>query len=115
MDTEKAIICKYSRPNQVYPDRRSQIAAANARARANRIAKNSIQKKLDKNRNTIKNLLCGKPDMILSYDFICGAGLDSHFFTNFSIIDKIKQLTEFYVYDYGFMKVDINKIKIFKV
>jgi hypothetical protein len=117
----KVILCPFTgekftqrRPNQVYSNRRAQVSAANMRAREKRLAKSFIQKKLDRNREVLKNLLGKESSIVLTMEYCKGAGMDLGCYTHFKIIDKINQTIEFYVFDYAFQKVGLDKIRIFK-
>lgn len=99
------------RSNQKFASRENQIRYNNKIAEEKRRIKASIDKKLDKNRTILKNILRNQTEVIKSIDFLHGAGFDFFIHTH----NYIKGQQKFScVYEFAFGIVEKGKIKIFR-
>ena len=69
-----------TRHNQKFANRKNQIAFNNAKARRIRIEKAPHDKKFEKNRRILKNILGIKEEITISSDYLIGAGFDFNYF-----------------------------------
>ena len=102
------------RHNQKFASRANQIRFNNIKSREKRMAKAFIDKPMDRNRTILKNILANNKEVVVTKEYMLGAGFDFSLYTHFKVIDKIKNITEVYLYELGFTKNGNDKIKIFK-
>jgi len=121
MQAQKQLTDPYSgeqfyqkRPNQIYANRSNQIRMGNHRAREIRLIKKPIDLKMSKNRVVLKNILGNTSETIKTTDFLLGAGLDFGIYSHCKVKNKVDNIIEYYVYEYGIVKSGDNKYKIFK-
>ena len=69
-----------TRHNQKFANRKNQIAFNNAKARRIRREKAPHDKKFEKNRRILKNVLGSKDKITMSTDYLIGAGFDFNYF-----------------------------------
>ncbi len=102
------------RHNQSFANRANQIAFNNNKARRKRLSKAFVDKKLDKNRTILLNLLKDQDEVVKSTEFLNGAGFD---FKCFSMSTTIGGKNCQLVYEFAIYKNDnadsftIKKIK----
>jgi hypothetical protein len=99
------------RHNQLFANRKNQIAFNNAKASVKRFEKGTIDKVLDKNRRILKQILGEKDGCIVSKDFLLGCGFVFRYYTHVVNIDKE---TGYCVYEFILKKNENEKYKIWK-
>jgi len=101
-----------NRANQKFINNNARISYHNEIARKKRLTKAFIDKALDKNRNIILNLLGGKNEIIISKDYLLGAGFDFEKCTHQQTIQDIIYTG---IYEFGYSKNNNGTIKIIKI
>lgn len=97
------------RTNQRFASRRNQIHYNNLKAGEKRKAKAQLDRLLDKNRTILKTVLVDKKEVILSKDYLLGAGF--HFGALTHNV-KVGEATFHCIYDFSYTRHENNKYKI---
>lgn len=97
------------RSNQKFSSRENQIRYNNFKGGQKRKAKAQVDKILDKNRNILKKVLGEKKEVILSKDYLLGAGFHFSCLThNIKIGETIYNC----IYDFCYARLENNQYKI---
>lgn len=97
------------RSNQKFVSARNRIRYNNLKARQKRLTKAPVDRELDQNRTILNRIIGDKPEIIVSRDFLLGAGFS---FNYYSFLRKITDVTYFGIYEYGITKTSDGKFKI---
>jgi len=100
------------RSNQKFASRENQIKYNNIKAAKERNAKALTENILNANRKVLQRILGSKSEVIKSYDFMDGAGLNFGFNTHTM---KIRDINWICVHDYAYALVNTNAFKIIKL
>jgi hypothetical protein len=99
------------RSNQKFASSKNRIRFNNLIARQKRLMKGSVDRKLDQNRTILSRIIGDKPEIIVSRDYLLGAGFH---FAYYSFNHEIKGVTYSGIYEYGIAKTSDDKFKIIK-
>jgi hypothetical protein len=100
------------RSNQKFASRENQIRYNNLKAKEIRQAKARTRKTLDTNRKVLQIVLGPYNEIIRSYDYLLGAGLNFGFNTHTMKMDGIIWTC---IDDYAYALIDANTFKIIKL
>lgn len=99
------------RSNQKFASSKNRIRFNNLKARQKRLMKGSVDRILDQNRTILNRILGDKTEIIVSKDYLLGAGFH---FAYYSFHQTIKGITYSGIYEYGIAKTSDDKYKIIK-
>ena len=99
------------RNNQKFATRRNQIRFNNIKAQKKRDAKASVTRILDRNRSILKRTLGDKKEIVVSRDFLLGAGFS---FNYFSFQVAVNGVTFAGIYEFGAAQIVKDQYKIVK-
>ena len=99
------------RSNQKFASSKNRIRFNNLKARQKRLMKDSVNRKLDQNRTILSRIIGDKPEIIVSKDYLLGAGFS---FNYYSFIKEVNAVTYCGIYEYGIAKTSDDKFKIIK-
>ena len=99
------------RNNQKFANRQNQIRFNNIKAQNKRDAKASVARILDNNRSILKRTLGDKKEIIVSRDFLLGAGFS---FKYFSYQLQVNGVTFAGIYEFGAAQIIKDQYKIVK-
>ena len=99
------------RSNQKFATSNNRIRFNNQKARQKRIMKGFVDKILDQNRKVLSRIIGDKTEIIVSKDFLLGAGFS---FNYYSFIKEISGVPYSGIYEYGIAKMPDDRFKIIK-
>lgn len=99
------------RSNQKFVSSRNRIRFNNLKAKQKRLMKGTVDRKLDQNRTILSRIIGDKSEIIVSRDYLLGAGFH---FSYYSFNHEIKGITYAGIYEYGIAKISDDKFKIIK-
>lgn len=100
------------RMNQRFASRSNQVKFNNLKAARKRKAKARHDRVLDKNRNILQRLLGDKKEVVLSKDYLLGAGFNFRMQTH-SLTSGQKVFV--CIYDYAYTRLENNQYKIVRL
>ena len=100
------------RMNQIYANRKNQIACNNSKAFNKRQENKNTNNVLNKNYETLKRILGDKKEVNVSTDFLRGAQFDFKYFTNYSTTPD--KLPRYHIFNYCLINLGNNNHKIVK-
>ena len=100
-----------TRSNQKFASSANRLAYNGQKTTARRKAMARISKPLNNNRKVLEKVLGSETEVIRSYDFLMGAGLELGIFTHQI---KHEQLIWSCVFDYGYVRLEGNSFRIRK-
>ena len=101
-----------SRSNQKFSSPLNRIRYNNLKARHKRSAKKPVDRPLDMNRTILKRILGDKKEIVVSRDFLLGAGFS---FNYFSYHKEVNGVTFAGIYEYGAAQIVKGQYKIVKL
>jgi hypothetical protein len=99
------------RSNQIFASSKNRIRFNNQKARQKRLMKGPVDRILDQNRKVLSRIIGGKTEIIVSKDFLLGAGFS---FNYYSFIKEINGVPYSGIYEYGIAKMPDDRFKIIK-
>jgi hypothetical protein len=103
---------KTTRIDQYFANRQNQIRYNNFKARLKRQAMRSVNSPLNKNREILLVLLGSKKEIILSRDFLKGAGYNLNYFSHSVKLENKEHAAG--VYEFCIQKINETTFKIWK-
>ena len=100
------------RSNQKFANASNRIRYNNLKARKKRTAKASIDRKLDRNRTILQNILGTQKEVKVSKDYLLGSGFS---FGYFSYQKMINNVMYFGIYEYGITSLGNNSFTIIRI
>lgn len=99
------------RNNQKFANRRNQIRFNNIKAQQKRNATAFVTRILDRNRTILKKTLGDKKEIVVSRDYLLGAGFS---FNYYSFQVPVNEVTFAGIYEFGISKTTGDQYKIIK-
>jgi len=99
------------RSNQKFASSKNRIRYNNLKARKKRITKGPIDRMLDQNRTILSRIIGNKTEIIVSRDYLLGAGFS---FAYYSFNKEVDGVTYSGIYEFGIVKISDDKFKIIK-
>jgi hypothetical protein len=99
------------RSNQKFASSQNRIRFNNLKARQKRLMKGFVDRILDQNRTILSRIIGDKPEIIVSRDYLLGAGFHFAFYSYNKEVDGV---TYSGIYEYGIAKTSDDKFKIMK-
>jgi hypothetical protein len=99
------------RSNQKFISSKNRIRFNNLKARQKRLMKAPVDKKLDQNRTILSRIIGDKPEIIVSRDYLLGAGFH---FAFYSYNKEVNGVTYSGIYEYRIAKTSDGRYKIIK-
>ncbi len=99
------------RTNQRFASRKNQIKYNNLKAKEKRLVKSEVDVILDKNRTILRTVLNGNKEIILTRDYLLGAGFHFGCFTHSKIIKEKEYRC---IYEYAYSPINNENYDIIK-
>jgi hypothetical protein len=99
------------RSNQKFVSSKNRIRFNNLKARQKRLMKSFVDRNLDQNRTILSRIIGDKPEIIISRDYLLGAGFH---FAYYSYNEEVNGVTYSGIYEYRIAKTSDGRYKIIK-